>query len=145
MTFTNNGLTSIKFRFYGKTGSGGDRSDMGVDNFSILQTSPLSIDGSSEQPNIVLNAGTETEGESLALSPNPVASDLLVSYFAEKEQTSKISVIDQTGRVVLSKTTNTFEGRNSYQLDVTSLPPGLYILSVEGEQSRKVERFVVLR
>lgn len=145
MTFTNNGLTSIRFRFYGKTGSAGDRSDMGVDNFSILQTAPLSIDGSSEQPNIILNADGETIEEGLALSPNPVASDLLVSYFAEREQTSQINVIDQTGRVILSKSINAFEGRNSYQLDVTSLPPGLYILSVEGDQTRKVERFVVLR
>lgn len=144
MTFTNNGLSTIRFRFYGITGSSGDKSDMAFDNFGIVQTGPLSIDGASEQPNIVLRPDSEIDGESLALSPNPATGNLFVSFFSERDQDNKIMVTDQTGRVILTQTTAAYQGRNSFQLDVTALPAGLYFLSVEGVQGRQMERFVVM-
>jgi hypothetical protein len=142
MNFTNNGLTTIRFRFYGKVG-GGDKSDMAVDNFAIVQTGNLSI-GEPDGATIELSADAQVEGEALGLSPNPVADNLLVSFFSEREQTSKLTVTDQTGRVILTQTAAAFEGRNSYQLDVTALTAGLYFLTVDSGQGRKMERFVVM-
>lgn len=143
MTFTNSGATSIRFRFYGKTGNG-QKSDMAVDNFNIAQVGSLSIDGQSEAT-IELNPNVEMEGEALALSPNPVMDELSVSYFSEKEQPSKVMVTDQMGRVLLTQQLDAFEGRNTYRMDVTSLPAGMYFLRVEGGANSKMERFVVLR
>ncbi len=141
LNFTNNGGSSIRFRFYGKTGSG-EKSDMAVDNFSIVQTGSLTT-GKSEEATIVLNP--ETEARALALSPNPVNENLTVAFQSELGRSGKITVSDQMGRPVKTNFMELAEGNNYVQMDVAHLPAGMYFLTVEDGQNRRVERFVVLR
>ncbi|MCU0346103.1 MAG: T9SS type A sorting domain-containing protein [Saprospiraceae bacterium] len=141
LNFTNNGGTSIRFRMFATTG--GDRSDMAFDNIAVTQTSSLANGEIEAETSIELNA--DAQENALSLSPNPVANELTVAFFSEQEQTGKISISDQTGRTLSSETMKAAEGNNYFQLDVAALPAGLYFLTVEEGQTRRVERFVVLR
>jgi len=140
LNFTNNGGSSIRFRVFGTTG--GDTSDMAIDNFGVVQTGNLNNDEPSGTA-IVLNA--ETVATSLSLSPNPVADELTVAFDSALEQDHKITISDQTGRTLKTIRMEAVEGNNYYQLDVAGLPAGMYFLTVEAGHNRRVERFVVLR
>lgn len=142
INFTNNGGSSIRFRVYAKTGNG-ETSDIAIDNINIVQTGNLT-NGEPGEANVVLNPD-ETSATGINLSPNPVADELTVAFNASIEQSSKISISDQTGRTIKTVFVETAEGNNYYQLDVAGLPVGLYFLTVEEGQDRRVERFVVLR
>lgn len=142
INFTNNGGSSIRFRVYAKTGNG-ETSDIAVDNFNIVQTSALT-NGEAGETSIVLNPDMETSKQ-LNLSPNPVASELTVMFNSAQEQATRMTITDQTGRIIKNINMEAAEGNNFYQLDVEGLPTGLYFLSVEAGQHRRMERFVVLR
>ncbi len=140
LNFTNNGGSSIQFRMFGTTG--GDRSDMAIDNFSAVQTGNLT-NGDPGETSIVLNL--DVKAVDISLSPNPVEDELTVSFFSSTGQSSKIMLSDQMGRTIQTKNMEATEGNNYIQLDVAGLPTGLYFLTVEEGQNRRVERFVVLR
>ncbi|MBK9014111.1 MAG: T9SS type A sorting domain-containing protein [Saprospiraceae bacterium] len=140
LNFTNNGGSSIRFRMFATTG--GDRSDMAIDNFSVVQTGNLT-NGDPGETSIVLNPDVKTVD--ISLSPNPVDDELTVSFFSATGQSGKIMVSDQMGRTIQTKNMEATEGNNYFQLDVAGLPTGLYFLTVEEGQNRRVERFVVLR
>ncbi|MBI1227120.1 MAG: T9SS type A sorting domain-containing protein [Bacteroidetes bacterium] len=141
MNFTNNGASSIRFRFYGKTGN--DRSDMAVDNFSIVQTGNLT-NGETADASIVLDPLVEvSENGTLQLSPNPVADELSLTFYSEQNQSGKITISDQMGHTLKTEQVEVLEGNNHLNFDVANLPVGLYFLTVEDGQNQRVERFVV--
>lgn len=142
LNFTNNGNTSIRFRVYGKTSNSGDKSDIAVDNFVILQTGNLE-QGEPGVSHIVLNPDSEIDA--ISLSPNPVADELTVAFESKEEVTGKVTISDQTGRISKTEQIETAEGRNYHHIDVSGLPPGMYFLTLENGHYRRVERFVVLR
>ncbi len=144
LNFTNNNGSSIRFRFYGKTGAAGDKSDMAIDNFAILQTGNLDT-GAPDDSVIVLYSTEGEQATKLALSPNPASDQLLVSFFTEMGQEGKITVVNQMGRTLKTEFVEAAIGNNFYQLDVADLSDGLYFLTVEEGSERRVERFVVLR
>ncbi len=140
LNFTNSGGSSIRFRMFGTTS--GDKSDMAIDNFAVVQTGNLTNGGPGDA-SIVLNP--DVEAVALSLSPNPVDDELTVSFFSATGQPGKITVSDQMGRALQTEIMEAAEGNNYYQLNVAGLPAGLYFLTVEEGQNRRVERFVVLR
>lgn len=144
MTFTNNGGTSVMFRLYGKTGNG-ETSDMAFDNINIVQVGSLD-DGEQSEATIVLDPDMDiVDAAQLALSPNPVSNEMTVAFRSENGQPSTITITDQTGRPLQTIQVEAVEGNNYHEINVASLPAGLYFLTLEDGQSSRVERFVVLR
>ena len=70
----------------------------------------------------------------LKLSPNPVASQLNVSFRLEQTETVKINLFDQMGRLAKRYTVQGSKGLNAFTLtDLNNLPAGNYTVEIAGE------------
>ncbi len=66
----------------------------------------------------------------LILYPNPVGSQLTLSFNAQQSMYYEVDIYNQMGQVVLHKESNAVTGQQSKQFDVSDLAEGLYIISV---------------
>lgn len=82
----------------------------------------------------LINGITSPEGDLLAVYPNPSSGHITVDGLEEGD---RLSIIDLTGRVFAEKT----DCGNAEQFD--DLPRGLYLLTVERNGHRNVQRFTV--
>ncbi|MEM6346736.1 MAG: S8 family serine peptidase [Bacteroidota bacterium] len=85
-------------------------------------------------------------GNALSVFPNPVANGQLAwQYEANESGSMKIEIIDLSGRVLQSLQQSVDLGLQHYQLDVSSLPAGTYILKATNAKTyRSVQRFTKL-
>jgi hypothetical protein len=143
ITFTNNGVSSLKLRFFGRTG--GDKSDMAIDNVNIISSGNLVAGDVMQRANGEVWVDLGSEIEKIALHPNPVSEDLSIVFNAGPSQTSLIVVSDQMGREALQQTVETVEGQNNVTLDVRQLQAGIYFLTIADGEKRQIERFVVIK
>jgi hypothetical protein len=86
--------------------------------------------------------GAEQPMAELIVAPNPVNNTALIMLPAiEEEQLNSIAVLDLAGRVVMNEQRFMSKGENQVELDLSSLPNGMYIVRVENNQailSRKI-------
>ncbi len=78
------------------------------------------------------------------LYPNPTFSLLYYSIYKNNTSNVVINIIDITGRVLLKNTFNPSMGINTFSMDVSNLPQGMYILQFEDESgtiNQKFEKF----
>lgn len=82
--------------------------------------------------------------QGLTIFPNPASNELnlkIGTEFLGKDIT--INVMDQMGRVVLSRNINELQTQQE-QINVSNLPGGMYILSLMAEgQSAQIQKFIV--
>lgn len=128
------------FRFTARSGNG-VYSDIGLDNFKLLTNSPHSVhkngNASSEESSIALQSPT------LTCYPNPNQGRLHVDFESPTEGNTRISVMDLTGRVLLSLDKDCFSGVNQFQLDLSQLPNGTYLLRAN-QQGKSYHQTLIL-
>jgi hypothetical protein len=84
-------------------------------------------------------AGAATGLEAI-LFPNPVAGTLTVTLDRPEAATTSTRVTSSTGRVFLANKHKVLSER-SLELDVSSLPPGIYFLSLNNKVAAKNLKF----
>ncbi|MES2774005.1 MAG: zinc-dependent metalloprotease family protein [Bacteroidota bacterium] len=89
------------------------------------------------------NVDIQYVNNKVSLSPNPAGYATKLSFIAEVAGNATISVISQTGSVVLSKTHLVFEGENSLKLDLGNLSNGVYSVRIQAGTVTKMARLVV--
>lgn len=68
----------------------------------------------------------------LQIGPNPASDQIQISGYDEK-----IEILDMNGKIVNQLSFNTFEGTSPQNVDVSSLPNGMYLIR-SGEQTQKM-------
>ena len=103
---------------------------VGEDGFKPLET-PAPWSGDSVEP--------------LVLMPNPARHSVLARYRLPAPGTAQIQIMDLTGKMILNVSLDYQPtGRGSRELDISSLPPGVYValLTVKHESGvQKVGTF----
>lgn len=74
--------------------------------------------------------------------PNPVQNIYHLTFISKKEENLDLSVIDPLGRTVSTKSVSSSEGTNFYDIDVTTLPQGAYIVKLSGADHQETIKFV---
>jgi hypothetical protein len=80
---------------------------------------------------------------SILLYPNPTRDNVNVSYNTDMSGTIAINIYDVTGRVVSSQQLDAAKGLNTYTLNTTDLQKGIYILSLDNQGSRLIEKLII--
>lgn len=75
--------------------------------------------------------------------PNPTTSNLNVDFHLKEETTTDISIFDTTGKQVHQEQHNGVQGQNNVQLNLSSLPNGIYYVKMNNEAFHKTERIVI--
>lgn len=91
-------------------------------------------------------AATEAAIETgLKLYPNPARTNLSIEYITNMTQEVNMNIYDMLGRKITSFVQTAYEGDNTYQISVETLPKGMHLLEVvdaEG-RSRQVQKFMI--
>ncbi len=92
----------------------------------------------------IIDEETEAEFEAaMLLFPNPANDNLKVNYTAPSEAAVSIGIYDVTGRLVSSIQNHAVRGFNSYTMDVTHLSKGFYVLTLDSDGERLIEKLII--
>jgi hypothetical protein len=82
----------------------------------------------------------------LGITPNPAAGVCIVKILGGQQspESARLDVFDSTGRLVHSVTTQLFSGICAVPLQVSGMPPGVYMVLLSCRQETSEARFVVL-
>lgn len=75
--------------------------------------------------------------------PNPAQDFCMIHYLTNKNAAVKISVMDITGKVLLSKTETRGAGEQLLPLQTSDFPNGIYFIKLESERLSSVQKLVV--
>ncbi len=92
------------------------------------------------------NEKSATTGRSLLVSPNPSTGDVRAIFSSSSDAAAVITVLDMAGRSVMpAERMGASNGLNSTTLDLSDLNAGSYLIMVEQNGVRSVERVLISR
>jgi hypothetical protein len=77
--------------------------------------------------------------------PNPAHDQLQVKFDAKAEEVMTLRITDFSGRVVRDFSLVSNAGENFHELEVITMTPGMYLLSIQGEKSGKSIKTIVIQ
>ena len=85
-----------------------------------------------------------TQSQKINVYPNPaVGNTINMDYVAQNASSVEVSVYDLTGRKVMSHSYGqSFKGQEGFNLDISSLNNGMYILEMRQEGIKATTQFV---
>ena len=69
--------------------------------------------------------------DEVKMYPNPTAGVVNLEFMSEADQEIAVYVADVTGKIMQVESIQAYEGDNYQELDISSLPTGVYIISLE--------------
>jgi|GEM_PF-2240951 len=106
---------------------------------SLPVTVYMTVDLSRQMEGPLEEAGAMT----LSLYPNPAQGAFKVSFIADNDGECMANIFDLSGRVVMTKNIVTDEGINVVDFDASAFRPGMYILTLTGENVNGQQRFMI--
>lgn len=79
----------------------------------------------------------------ISMYPNPASGTTELSYISTQPSEVVFKIMDLTGKVWKEWNHNSFPGETSLQLDVASLPRGIYLLSAYSEGTLRQNRLIL--
>ena len=77
------------------------------------------------------------------IKPNPVTGSILSIHVTSSIQEElKVQIVDMGGKIVQSYPSINAVGNNSVELEIGSIPTGMYLLKISSEKGQLTERFV---
>ena len=118
--------------------------DWGTGNGTVIVSATNSCGTGSKAfvATIGCKEGEMASANKLNVYPNPTAGVLNIEYTAEKGN-AQVTVLDLSGRVVMTQTHANVSGQNNLQLDLSKVAKGAYMLNVQTEGSNNQVRVVV--
>lgn len=99
-----------------------------------------------------VQTGTATRGDVVALSgnglmvsPNPAGYFVNLGFNAQDAGNVVISIVNQTGTIVLNKTLPVLEGENNKKLDISSLANGMYFIKLQHGGNVQMAKIIIRR
>lgn len=86
-----------------------------------------------DEANLILNIASTSAHNSLLVYPNPAIDLCTVTLPGLSSETCVINITDLGGRMVSAQQVHIASGNNSFQLDLSSLAKGAYIVNVQEE------------
>jgi hypothetical protein len=82
--------------------------------------------------------------EDFQLYPNPVSDELSIRLNSKNSKLMNFTIHDNAGRVLLSSQ-RYYDGISPIQLDISAIPNGFYLLSIDKVSGTSTGRFIVFR
>lgn len=79
----------------------------------------------------------------ISIHPNPASNSTQVSFVSMQPSEVQFKIMDLTGKIWKEWSHNSFPGEASLQLDVASLPRGIYLLSAYSEGTIRQNRLIL--
>jgi predicted solute-binding protein len=80
---------------------------------------------------------------SLEIFPNPAKESARITINASRASETSILLFNSLGEMLSEKNVSVREGKNTYPLDVSALPEGIYFVSIKSANSTTARKLVV--
>jgi len=80
--------------------------------------------------------------KTLKVVPNPAETNCVVTFYDENNENLQLSVYDYTGSEILIQNIAAVKGSNSAELNLSSLPSGMYFMSLPVNGSPLKAKFI---
>ncbi len=78
------------------------------------------------------------------ISPNPVSNILTFNFQNDKTERVEVQILNEVGQVVYAEKRNIVVGENNFNLNVQTLPSGIYFLKLSTNERLSSQKFVKL-
>jgi hypothetical protein len=95
--------------------------------------------------NTPLGLSDVTSDRAFKLFPVPSGDELNIVMESFTSESLSMRVLDLSGKVILEKAMNLGVGEQVFQMDISFLSEGSYLLEITGSESRGINPFVILR
>ncbi len=85
----------------------------------------------------------ELQGMSLNVYPNPATDNIRIALTSEENETVNIKIANAIGTIILEQNDVNVNGRNLTKIDATSFAEGVYMVIIESDKGRAIQRVVV--
>jgi hypothetical protein len=93
----------------------------------------------------LVNPNSEKEHiDYVNIHPNPFSNDLHLDFYANQDQDVQLLVMDQLGRLIMSKSIKAFSGNNSFAIDSGELIPNTYLIQIKSKNDNFVRKLIKL-
>lgn len=75
--------------------------------------------------------------------PNPANSQATIIFSSDKEDIYDIHLVDMTGRIIQSETYNSIIGENQYQLNLSQVAKGIYMIVLQNKDAILKSKLIV--
>ena len=144
--------TAITFRIYGYNGTGtasANTANWRIDDINL--TGSVNSFNATQCYSLIANTGAtayrimqvSAKSSDVTIYPNPASDHLNIDYVASKNMQTQLQVMDQLGRVVLTKSAFLFSGKNKIVLNTSSLIRGIYSIKINDASNANVGKFVI--
>jgi hypothetical protein len=143
--------TAITFRIYGYNGTGSNIANTAnwrIDDLSILGSSNgfnasscYNLNISTGSTNFKYNQSIDNSN--ISIYPNPAHQILNVEFLSNQARPLQLMVLDQLGRLIINKNTNTVQGKNTIPINVSRMQKGIYYLKINGNSNSSTHKFIV--
>ena len=111
-----------------------------TENYYRLNT--IDIDGASQLSDVIAVKRTITGFEELTITPNPAKAQTILTFQAAQTGSLEITITDKTGKLLMTKKVEIIDGTNRLPLDLTTLPSGIYVVTLNNGSETISERIV---
>ncbi|HAP58438.1 MAG TPA: hypothetical protein DCR93_02610, partial [Cytophagales bacterium] len=137
--------SNTQFRFEGEGAA--NRDQVYLDQITITgivngAVAPLESGQSTTNTGITI-FDDEEDAPSFSVFPNPAKLSTTLSISMEEAEVVTVEVLTITGQSVMTQRMNLEVGTHERTLDISSLQPGMYLVSVKSENLQETQRLVV--
>lgn len=90
-----------------------------------------------------VNEPVEVPFDITAVYPNPAKDNIMVSYFTNTRTQVQVRLSSITGQLVYTSQYDAHNGNNTLTIDVSQLPKGVYVMSVESSNGVTTKKVIV--
>jgi hypothetical protein len=77
------------------------------------------------------------------LTPNPAQQETVLSVGLQRAADLQIQLIQMDGTIISTRKESLLEGNHRLPLDLSHLPPGVYLVDVQSAHSRQAKRLII--
>ena len=119
----------------------------GTSNFGIIYTATygrgLFLSNKYQKPVGIISPEMPELQANIKVFPNPVRNTANIEYTIHRQSEIIISVFDINGRMIALENVTQHAGTHQYQLDCSSLPRGMYVVSFQAGKTVETSKFIV--
>lgn len=109
----------------------------------VLDKNGIIVTGTEERVEMGVSVGETPTLMEANIYPNPTKDFALLSMDFEKASDAKVSIMDLTGKVVSTTAYTNMQGAVNFELNVSNLNAGVYVVQVDSKNGLATKRLVV--
>jgi len=109
---------------------------------SAIDTVAVASNTGSCSTRLAENSNTSGSGD-FTVYPNPASSEVTIGFSSDKETRYSVTVADMTGRIIFNVDHNSVVGVNQYEMDLSTLAKGIYLIILNNGEEVLQSKIVV--